>query len=228
MPDALSRMPHACTISVISYSSLLQDIQTTQQRDPYTQQLISDLEMQRVAHGSPRMQQCLLMVHGKWFVPNMREIKALIWQEGHDCKMVEHFFWPHMELDVKDYAQSCVTCQQVKAWHGQPYGLLQPMPIPAQPWDVVSMDFIVDFPVSRGYNAIMVVIDYFSKQAHFVPSKPPPSRCPNCSSNIYLNIMACLRLSYQIGMDLLNLFPHHRFTIINDMHLINNTKTIRK
>ena len=78
-----------------------------------------------------------------------------------------------MELDIKDYVQSCVTCQQVKAQHGRLFGLLQPMPIPAQPWDVVSMDFIVDLPMSRGYNAIMVVIDYFSKQAHFVPTKPP-------------------------------------------------------
>ena len=51
MPDVLSRMPHACTISVISNSSLLQDIRTTQQRDPYTQQLISDIEMQRAAMG---------------------------------------------------------------------------------------------------------------------------------------------------------------------------------
>ena len=132
------------------------------------------------------MQQALLMVHGKWFVPNIREIKALILQEAHDCKMAEHggihqtltniqqhFLWPHMELDVKDYIQSCVTCQQVKARRGRPFGLLQPMPIPAQPWDVVSMDFIVDLPMSRGYNAIMVVIDHFSKQAHFVPTKPP-------------------------------------------------------
>ena len=47
------------------------------------------------------------------------------------------------------------------------------MPIPAQPWDVVSMDFIVDLLVSRGYNAIMVVINYFSKQANFMPAKPP-------------------------------------------------------
>ena len=31
----------------------------------------------------------------------------------------------------------------------------------------------VGFAVSRGYNAIMVVIDYFSKQTHFVPTKPP-------------------------------------------------------
>ena len=67
MPDASSRMAHACTISVLSDSSLLQDIRIAQQRDPYTQQLISDMEMQRAAHGSLRMQQGLLMVHDKWF-----------------------------------------------------------------------------------------------------------------------------------------------------------------
>ena len=68
MPDVLSRMPHACTILVISDSSLLQDIRTTQQHDPYTQQLISDMEMQRAVHGSLRMQQGLLMVHGHGMV----------------------------------------------------------------------------------------------------------------------------------------------------------------
>ena len=73
MSGVLSRMPHACTISVISHSSFLQDIQTTQQHDPYTQQLISDMEMQRAAHGLLRMQQGLLMVHGQWFVPNVSQ-----------------------------------------------------------------------------------------------------------------------------------------------------------
>ena len=65
MLDDLSRMPHACTNSVISNSSLLQDIRTTQQRDPYTQQLISDMEMQRAAHGSVGMQQ-KRFINGTW------------------------------------------------------------------------------------------------------------------------------------------------------------------
>ena len=51
MPDVLSRMPRACTISVISDSSLLQDIRTAQQHDPYMHQLISDVEMQRAPMG---------------------------------------------------------------------------------------------------------------------------------------------------------------------------------
>jgi len=33
------------------------------------------------------------------------------------------------------------------------------------------MDFMVSLPPSRGFNAIMVVVDQFSKMAHFIPTK---------------------------------------------------------
>ncbi|MCO5570945.1 hypothetical protein L7F22_024675 [Adiantum nelumboides] len=47
------------------------------------------------------------------------------------------------------------------------------MPTPSRPWDVISMDFIVDLPESHGFTMIFVAVDYFSKQAHFIPAKPP-------------------------------------------------------
>jgi hypothetical protein len=46
------------------------------------------------------------------------------------------------------------------------------MPIPARPWECVSMDFIVQLPKTRGGNdAIIVFVDMFSKMVHFVPTK---------------------------------------------------------
>jgi hypothetical protein len=33
------------------------------------------------------------------------------------------------------------------------------------------MDFVVSLPPSRGFDAIMVVVDQFNKMAHFIPTK---------------------------------------------------------
>lgn len=37
------------------------------------------------------------------------------------------------------------------------------------------MDFIVELPPSEGFSSIFVVVDRFSKMAHFIPMKGAPS-----------------------------------------------------
>jgi hypothetical protein len=46
---------------------------------------------------------------------------------------------------------------------------LTPSETPEAPWDVISIDFIVELPDSHGYDTIMCVIDSLTKHAHFIP-----------------------------------------------------------
>lgn len=80
----------------------------------------------------------------------------------------EHFFWPKMFGDVTKIVTKCVTCKVIKSsFKPGPY---TPLPVPERPWEDVSMDFIVALPrTQRGKDAIMVVVDRFSKMAHFIP-----------------------------------------------------------
>lgn len=74
-----------------------------------------------------------------------------------------------MRRDVKHFVASCAVCQSTKYSTQKPAGLLQPLPIPLQVWEDVSMDFITGLTPSRGYTLIMVVVDRLSKYAHFAP-----------------------------------------------------------
>ena len=46
-----------------------------------------------------------------------------------------------------------------------------PLQPPEEPWQDVSMDLIVHLPQSQTFNAIFVIVDRFSKMAHFIPTQ---------------------------------------------------------
>ena len=78
------------------------------------------------------------------------------------------FYWKGLTDWIRDYVRSCDECQHSKFPQHAEYGLLQPLEVPYAAWSSISTDFITQLPESQVKTQIMVVVDRFTKMAHFM------------------------------------------------------------
>ena len=80
----------------------------------------------------------------------------------------DHVYWARMRRYVESLCAKCTVCLKTKS-RSHPYGLHMPLPIPITPWVDLSMDFVLGLPKIEHKDSIFVVVDRFSKMAHFIP-----------------------------------------------------------
>ncbi|KAG2852205.1 hypothetical protein PC118_g18876 [Phytophthora cactorum] len=112
-------------------------------------------------------------------VPNDEDLKFDILQEAHDAPSSGHlgrekiflsvsqaFWWTHMYKRVARYVKTCETCQRVKP-AGHASVPLQSLPIPADCWKSLSLDFVFGLPADdHGNTGILVFVCRLSKMVH--------------------------------------------------------------
>jgi hypothetical protein len=116
--------------------------------------------------------------------------------------LVLHFFWPKMRRDVERFVSRCTTCQKAKSWLN-PHGLYIPLPVPSILWADISMDFVLGLPrTKRGRDSTFVVVDQFSKMAHFIPCHKSDDavHIVDLFSKRFYVCMVCLLLLFEIVM----------------------------
>ncbi|WVZ93134.1 LOW QUALITY PROTEIN: hypothetical protein U9M48_039140, partial [Paspalum notatum var. saurae] len=129
--------------------------------------------------------QGVLWFKNRLVVPKDMELRKKILEEAHNSILAMHpgsnkmyqdlkqrFWWTRMKREIAKYVSECHVCKRVKADHLKPGGMLQPLNIPAWKWEDIHMDFVVGLPrTQKGYDSIWVIIDRFTKSAHFLPVK---------------------------------------------------------
>ena len=108
--------------------------------------------------------------------------------EGHFAKqktgeqLSRHYWWPGWGKDVREYCRQCQDCQANKPKTYKLTPAASSISFPPFPWHTVSMDFITCLSQTRRRkDVILVVVDYFTKMGHFIPTTTTSTAVNNTS-----------------------------------------------
>jgi len=73
-----------------------------------------------------------------------------------------------MSRYIGQYVSTCDLCLRMKPIRQAPVGKLHSLRIPDSRWDMLSMNSVVELPLSSRHDAVMTVVDSVSKRAHFI------------------------------------------------------------
>ena len=116
-------------------------------------------------------------------IPNFDAAKKPLLQEAHDAlaaghrgamathhRLARHYYWQKMYDDIVTYCRECPVCQQCKNVTLRPAGLLQPLPVPSDVGDSISIDFVTKLPkTKRGHTGFLTIVDRLTKYIVLVP-----------------------------------------------------------
>ena len=78
------------------------------------------------------------------------------------------YYWPNMQGFVRRYVRHCHVCKRSKGSRFKKQGVLQPLPVPEQRWQDLSIDLVTGIPEVHGCDAICCVVDRLSKERHYI------------------------------------------------------------
>lgn len=186
--DALSRVGHLLSLDALSVCQpqWLQEVANSYETDADAQELLAKLALCDTDDQGRTLQQSVIRQRGRLWIGANTALQTKLIAALHHSAIGGHsgatatyhrarklFAWTGLKRAVEDFVRQCSICQHAKHEQSHPGGKLQPLPIPQEPWQEITMDFVEGLPKSDGYDAIMVVVDRLTKYAHFVPLRHP-------------------------------------------------------
>jgi hypothetical protein len=185
--DALSRkysdLDNEVLLLSISSSvpTIISSLQQYYKNDISGKTLVSKISTEKEQHQHYFFKEGLVYFKDRLYIPDTPDLRSAILKEYHTTPTAGHsglqptlariaasFLWPGIHHDVKEFIQRCDVCQHNKYMPTKKQGLLQPLPIPENVWEEITMDFVTHLPNSFGHTVVWVVCDRLTKYVHFI------------------------------------------------------------
>lgn len=178
--DSLSRRSEAiCNVVTLVQPDWIHQFQEEMKQSQYYQEQLKKWEQGTLDPSKYYLRGRLLYYKKRLLLDPRSQFVHTMLQEHHSSLQAGHSgvaktlhrlkkscYWKGMKTAVKEFIRSCEVCQRNKHENLSPAGLLQPLPIPKQIWEDLSMDFIEGLPPSHHKTTIMVVVDKLTKYIH--------------------------------------------------------------
>ena len=126
---------------------------------------------------------------GRVYIPNDAQLCHNLLHAHHNTAVTGHpgcwktlelvsqnYWWPGLSRYVTKFVAGCDACNWTKTFPTQKVGKLIPNKVPDRCWQVISVDMIRELPDSKGYNAVLMVVDHLSKRIHAIPTRSEERR----------------------------------------------------
>jgi len=144
-------------------------------------------ELVRIREGGKKIpdewleKEGLLYYKNRLYIPENESLQTQIAQGCHNSIIAGHFgqektiervtrdfYKKELAEWIRDHVRSCDECQHTKSPRHAKYKLLQPLEVLYATWSSILTDLIRQLPESQGKTQIMVIVDGFTKMAHFI------------------------------------------------------------
>src|SRR5258708_9454773 len=125
----------------------------------------------------------VVLYQGRVYIPDNPQLRHDLVHAHHSTIVIRHpghwktlelvswnYWWPGLSRYVTKFVAGCNACNWMKTFPTKKVGKLIPNKVPAQHWQVISIDMIGELPDSKGYNATPMVVDHLSKWIHAIPT----------------------------------------------------------
>ena len=122
-----------------------------------------------------------LHYQGLLYVPDYHALYLCLCKLHHDTPIAGHlgirntyellhcsYYWPNIQSFVHRYIRHCHVCKRSKGSRFKKQSVLQPLPVPEQRWQDLSIDLVTGIPEVHGHDATCCVVDRLSKERHYI------------------------------------------------------------